>query len=227
MLIIKGLIGGVVQIVLFAALLLIPAGTWRWPRAIQFLIVYGIILQISIIVLALVAPDSLEARLQAPAAKSQPKADKVVSFFLFLSIFVWFIFIPIDVFRLQLLPPPHLIVSVCGAVLFFAGLGIILVALYQNSFAAPIVKDQSERGQVLIDTGLYGRIRHPFYLGFILFFIGLGLWLESYASVLALSLVFGFLIARIFVEEKTLKKTLHGYIEYMERVRYRLVPFIW
>ncbi|MFC1557778.1 methyltransferase family protein [candidate division KSB1 bacterium] len=227
MLLIKGLFGGVFQIALFAVLLFVPAGTWHWQRAVQFLAVYGILILVSIIALARLAPASLEARLQKPAAKSQPRADKIVSFFLFLSIIVWFVFIPIDVFRLRLLPPPHLIVSVCGAVLFFAGFGIILTALFQNAFAAPIVKDQSERGQVLIDTGLYGCIRHPFYLGNFPFFIGLGLWLESYAGVLVLPLVFGFLIARTFVEEKTLQETLPGYVEYMAKVRYRLIPFIW
>jgi protein-S-isoprenylcysteine O-methyltransferase Ste14 len=78
-----------------------------------------------------------------------------------------------------------------------------MVALFQNAFAAPIVKDQSKRGQVLIDTGLYGHIRHPFYLGNLLFFTSIALWLESYASVIVLPLVFVLLVIRIFVEEKT------------------------
>jgi protein-S-isoprenylcysteine O-methyltransferase Ste14 len=80
---------------------------------------------------------------------------------------------------------------------------------------------------VLIDTGLYGHIRHPFYLGFLVFFLGLALWLESYAGVAALLLPFAFLVARIKVEEKTLRVTLPGYPEYTRRVRYRLVPFVW
>jgi protein-S-isoprenylcysteine O-methyltransferase Ste14 len=102
-----------------------------------------------------------------------------------------------------------------------------MATLFQNAFAAPIVKDQSERGHVLIDTGLYGRIRHPFYLGLLFLLMGLALWLESYASVLALLLPFVFLIARITVEERTLRETLPGYGDYMKRVRYRLVPFVW
>ena len=227
MLLVKGIIGGLLQIVLFAALLLIPAGTWHWPRAIQFLVVYGLIMLVSIVVLARLAPASLEARLQPPVDKSQPLADRVVSPFLFLSILAWLTFIPIDVFRLRLLPPTPLWVSAVGAALLVAGFGIILAALFQNAFAAPIVRDQSERGHVLIDTGLYGRIRHPFYLGFLLFLKGLALWLESYASALALPFVFVFLVARIFVEEKTLRETLPGYTGYMEEVRYRLIPFVW
>ncbi len=104
---------------------------------------------------------------------------------------------------------------------------ILILAVFQNEFAVPIVRDQSERGQVLVDTGLYGLIRHPFYLGFLLFFAGIGLWLESYASVLMLSVLLLLLTVRIFIEENTLRKTLPGYTDYMAKVRYRLVPFIW
>jgi protein-S-isoprenylcysteine O-methyltransferase Ste14 len=112
-------------------------------------------------------------------------------------------------------------------ILSLAGYGFIWSTLFQNAFAAPIVKDQTGRGQVLIDSGLYARVRHPFYLGILLFFMGLGLWLESYASVLALLLPFAFLVARIQVEERTLGETLPGYADYTRRVRYRLVPFLW
>ena len=71
MLLVRGLLGGLLQLVLIGALLLIPAGTWQWPRAIQFLAAYGVALLVSIVILARVAPASLEARLEAPAAKSQ------------------------------------------------------------------------------------------------------------------------------------------------------------
>ena len=118
------------------------------------------------------------------------------------------------------------ILAVC-AVVFLAGFGVMLLTLYQNAFAAPIVKDQADRGQVVIDTGLYSRVRHPFYVGLLLFLIGLALWLESYASVLAVSVVFAALVVRIHAEEKTLQETLPGYPEYMSKVRYRLVPGIW
>jgi protein-S-isoprenylcysteine O-methyltransferase Ste14 len=227
MLVLRGLIGGLFQVALIAAMLLVPAGTWHWPRAIQFLVVYGLVNSVSIVALARLAPASLEARLMTPAAKDQPMADRLVTPFLFASLLGWFAFIPIDVFRLRLLPPPLFQVSVLGAVGLLAGYALIWTTLFQNAFAAPIVKDQSERGQVLIDTGPYGRVRHPFYLGLLLFFMGLALWLESYPSVIALLLPLVFLIARITVEERTLRETLPGYDDYRRRVRYRLVPFIW
>ena len=104
---------------------------------------------------------------------------------------------------------------------------MILIALYQNAFATPVVRDQSERAHALIDSGLYGRVRHPFYTGFLISLFGLGLWLESYAAALAVPAVLVSLLVRISVEEKTLRETLPGYAEYMERVRFRLIPGVW
>jgi protein-S-isoprenylcysteine O-methyltransferase Ste14 len=227
MLVLRGLIGGLIQLALFAAMLLIPAGTWHWPRAIYFLVAFGLVNSVSIVALARLAPASLEARLTAPSAASQPMADRVVTPLLILSLLAWFVFIPVDVFRLRLLPLPPVQLSALGAVVSLAGYAIIWTTLLQNAFAAPIVKDQSERGQVLIDTGFYGRIRHPFYLGFLVFFLGLALWLESYAGVPALLLPLALIVARIKVEEGTLGEALPGYADYTRRVRYRLVPFLW
>ncbi len=227
MLMLRGLIRWLFQTGFFAAVLLIPAGTWHWPRAIQFLAVFGLLSLISIIALARLAPASLEARVQRGTAKNQPMADRIVSLFIAFSHLAWFVFIPIDVHRLHLLPPPHPWLSVSGAILSLIGYGIMLTALFQNAFAAPIVGDQSERDQVVIDTGLYGRIRHPLYLGHLLFLIGLALWLQSLASLVVLPIVFVPLVARILVEEKTLRETLLGYAEYMTTVRFRLIPLIW
>ena len=91
------------------------------------------------------------------------------------------------------------------------GLGIILMTIYQNAFVAPIVKDQSDRGQFVVDTGLYGRVRHPMYLGFVLWAAGLALWLESTAGAIAAFAMLPALFARIWVEERTLRETLRGY----------------
>lgn len=161
MLIAKGLVRGVFQVGLFAAALLIPAGTWDWPRALQLLGLYGLLMFVSTIALARLAPASLEARIQPAVANSQPSADRVATLLLALSLLTWLVFIPVDVFRIHLLPPPPFIVSLFGAALFIFGFGIMALALYQNAFAAPIVRDQSERNQILIDFGLYGRVRHP------------------------------------------------------------------
>jgi len=227
MLIIKALIGSVFQVALFAAFLLIPAGTWEWPRAIQFLAVYWIAISLASIFLAIFRPDSLEARLEAPVSGTQPFADRVATVILIMVMAGWVAFIPIDVFYLHLIPPPSMGTSASGAVIGVIGLLIVLATVYQNQFAVPVVRDQSDRGQVLVDTGLYGIIRHPMYSGTLVLFAGMGLWLESYASVIALIFTVAAFVPRILVEEKTLQETLPGYVEYMAKVRYRLILFVW
>ncbi len=232
MLIIKGLLGGLFQVALLGALLIVPAGlipggTWYWARALIFLGAYGVILEITIVAIAIKAPDSLKARLEMRAAGGQSQGERIVNGLLIPVFGAWLAFIPVDVFCLNLLPAPTLAVSVAGGVLILLGFAIIAAAIYQNSFATPYVEDQSERGQTLVDTGLYGVVRHPLYMGMVPYIAGISLWLQSYAGLIALIAPLALLIARALVEEKSLQKTLPGYTEYMKRVRYRLVPFIW
>lgn len=226
-LIIKGVVRALAQTGLFAALLLIPAGTWRWPRALQFVLAFAVVQLIVTIVLAQLAPASLEARVEAGATKDQPVADRVVTLLLGLTLTAWFVLIPLDVFRIQIFAPVPLGAAVSGAVVLAIGYGVMITALLQNSFATPVVGDQTERGQVLVDTGLYARVRHPMYLGLLLFLLGLSLWLESLAGVLLLPLAFAPILARVVVEERTLMASLAGYDGYVGRVRYRIVPFVW
>jgi len=227
MFLIKGLIGATLQIAFFGALLLIPAGTWQWTEANQFLYCYGFLTLVSTVFLAIKAPRSLEARMEMPMNESQPLSDRIATTFLLVFLVGWFVFIPIDIFHLKLLAPPQYSISILGGAASLLGYGIMITALYQNEFATPVVRDQSDRGHELRDTGLYGLVRHPFYTGFILFCLGMGLWLQSYAALIAGLLPITALIGRIYAEEKILQETLPGYREYMSRTSYRIIPFVW
>jgi len=232
MLIIKGLLGGLFQVAVLALFLLVPAGlipggTWLWERALIFLGVYGVILEFTIVAFAVKVPDSLRARLDTRTSGGQSAGERMVNGLLIPVLGAAMAFIPVDVFYLKLLPPPQLGVSVAGGVLVLVGFAIVAAAIYQNSFAVPRVEDQSERGQTLVDTGVYGVVRHPLYAGILPYMAGLALWLQSYAGLIVLVAPVALLITRILVEEKTLRETLPGYTEYVKRVRYRLVPFIW
>ena len=227
MFLIKGLIGATLQIAFFGALLLIPAGTWQWTEANQFLYCYGFLTLVSTVFLAIKAPRSLEARMEMPMNESQPLSDRIATTFLLVFLVGWFVFIPIDIFHLKLLAPPQHSISILGGAASLLGYGIMITALYQNEFATPVVRDQSDRGHELRDTGLYGLVRHPFYTGFILFCLGMALWLQSYAALIAGLLPITALIGRIYAEEKILQETLPGYKEYMSRTRYRIIPFVW
>lgn len=231
-LMIQGLFGGLLQLVFLGAFLLIPAGlipggTWYWPRLLIFIGGYGIILEASIITLAIIAPENLKARLKSPVTKKQSVTDRILMS-IFMSVFLaYLIFIPIDIFYLKLLSTPTFFVSILGASLILIGYLIIVFVIYQNSFASPVVEDQKERGQKVIDTGLYSIIRHPLYLGMLPFLVGIPLWLGTYTGAIAALITFSLITVRIFSEEKFLIENLSGYKEYMKKVKYRLIPYIW
>ena len=148
-------------------------------------------------------------------SESQPLSDRIATTFLLVFLVSWFVFITVDVFHLKLLAPPQHSILILGGAASLLGYGIMLTALYQNEFATPVVRDQSDRGHELRDTGLYGLVRHPFYTGLILFCLGMALWLQSYAALIAGLLPITALIGRIYAEEKILQETLPGYREYM------------
>ena len=122
---------------------------------------------------------------------------------------------------------PGPLISFSGLVLLILGWRMVYLALRENAFAALVVKLQEERRQTVIDSGVYGIVRHPMYAGAILFILGIPLWLESYAAaVLALVPIF-LLMLRIPMEEKYLRRELTGYDAYTRKVRYRVIPHVW
>ncbi len=231
MLIIRGVLGGLFQLAIIALLLIGPAGLaageWGWPRGWQFVGCYGVIMLASTIAMALLAPNSLEARLRPPASAKQPAEDKVATSVLLLAIALYLVFIPFDVFVWRIFGQPSQMVSALGVVLFVSGYALIVWTIFANSFAIPIVEDQSEQGQILIDTGPYAIVRHPMYLGILPYLAGIGLWLQSWASLPLIGMVVLALAGRIRVEERILLASLDGYAEYCQRHSYRLLPFVW
>ena len=178
MLLVRGLLSGLFQVALFGSLLIVPAGvvpggTWDSPRAPLFLGVYGSVLVISIVALAIKAPASLEARLKPLPSKKQPFTDRFLTLGLVLWGVGWFVLVPIDVFFWRLLPTPGFAASGFGVVLSAAGLAIIMVAIYDNCFAVPIVEDQTTPASVTFCIS-----------GFCSFVVGISLWLESDTSLI-------------------------------------------
>lgn len=227
MLIVKMIAGIVVQTAVFAAALFGPAPSWDWWRAWVFIAgmtAAGLTGSIGILNLN---EDLLAERLKPMLQKGQPLADKVIVTALIAAFGGLMVFIPVDVFRLHLLPEPNAFVSSLGLVLLIVGWWIAYSAMRANAFAAPVVKYQEERAQVVVDTGPYSIVRHPMYSGGSLLLIGTPLWLESYAATVLMIVLIGLLMLRIFVEERLLRRELHGYSAYAGRVRYRLIPMVW
>jgi protein-S-isoprenylcysteine O-methyltransferase Ste14 len=94
----------------------------------------------------------------------------------------------------------------------------------RNQFAAPTIHDQA--GQQVIDSGIYGLIRHPLYAGNLMLFAGGALWLGSTAAALATVAQLCATLWRIGMEEAYLRRTLPAYADYARRVRARLIPFV-
>jgi protein-S-isoprenylcysteine O-methyltransferase Ste14 len=220
----KLIVGITLNMAIFAALLFLPAGTLQWWRAWVFL---GVAFVATVATLVQLPRDLLNERFKPPVQKGQPLADKIIVLLLIATFVGVIVFIPLDVFRLHLLGKPGPFVSSVGLVLFVAGWWVMALALKENAFAAPVVKHQAERHQTVINTGVYGLVRHPMYAGAVLLLVGLPLWLESYAATLLASVPIGTLAVRVLVEEQFLRRELQGYDAYTQRVRYRLIPFLW
>jgi protein-S-isoprenylcysteine O-methyltransferase Ste14 len=214
-----------------AALLLLTAGlfggVWTWPRAWTFLAVFGLASMCASALLATFAPASFQVRQQGMVAnreKRQPLIDALGLLFYAGCLAGWLAFIPLDVFRFRLLPPPGTAVAAMGGAAALSGLAMSYLAIAQNRFAAPTIHDQA--GQRLIDTGLYGVVRHPFYAGMLLVYAGSALWLGSYAAAIGSAAFLAMTLARIVIEEAHLRRALPDYADYARRVRGRLIPYL-
>ena len=228
MLVFRTIVVGIIfNVAVIGVLLFLPAGTLNWWRAWVLLAVFFIGTVIAVISLSLGNKGLLEERLKPPVQKGQPLADKIVVLLLLASFFGLMVFIPLDVFHFHLMGGPDNFVSWLGLVLFVVGWSVAFRALKENAFAAPVVKHQAERRHMVIDTGLYGIVRHPMYAGGILVIIGMPLWLESYAATVLASVPVAMVLLRIVFEEKFLRRELEGYDEYAAKVRCRLIPSVW
>jgi protein-S-isoprenylcysteine O-methyltransferase Ste14 len=223
----KLIVGIITNLAIYGGLLFWPAGTLRWWRAWVFL---GVVLICTVATILFLRdrPEILNERFKSPIRKGQPLADKII-LILFIATYVGMIvFIPLDVFRFHLLASPGAVVSTLGLVLFVVGWWIFSLALKENPFGIAAVRLQEERNHTVVDTGVYALVRHPMYAGGILFTFGMPLWFESYAAFLLAIIPIAVLgVLRIKVEEQLLIEKLPGYAAYMEKVRYRLVPYIW
>jgi protein-S-isoprenylcysteine O-methyltransferase Ste14 len=214
-------------VAIFFVLLFLPAGRLDWWRAWVFIGVVFIAVTATMFGIFPGREELLNERYKSPIQKAQPMADKIIVIVLIATFFGSIILIPLDVFHLHLIDPPGTLVSSFGIILFVAGWSIMALSLKENAFAAPVVKHQAERHHRVIDTGLYGWVRHPMYAGFVPFILGMCLWLESYGAALLAVIPIATIVIRIHFEEQFLRRELEGYTAYTKRVRYRMIPFLW
>jgi len=207
------------------ALLFVSAGTLHWPGAWAYLmLMVGLSLTLGV-ALARRDPGLMNERLSPPIQKNQTAADKVLLSVLLVGIFAWQILMGLDLRFGWSAVPAWL--QVMGAIVLLVSIWICYLTMLENSFAAPVVKIQDERGQKVITTGPYSYVRHPMYAGAILFFAGTALLLGSWWGLVSVLAFIVLLAIRTFIEEKTLRTGLRGYDDYAANVRYRLIPMVW
>jgi len=216
----------VISLGVMGALLFVSAGTLAWPAGWVFL---AEMLGLSLLMgprLARQHPGLVNERLRAPIQRDQPPADKVIVSLMLLTIVALLVLAPLDAVRFRWSSVP-LWVQVLGALSLFLAVVLGYWTMYANSFAAPVVKIQKDRGQTVADTGPYSYVRHPMYGSALLFVVGLPLLLGSWWGLLAVPVFAALLAVRIGIEEQALRQGLAGYDAYTEQVPYRLVPLVW
>ena len=219
-----------VQAAFYTALIMGPAWAMSrgldWPRG--WLAVSILFAASAIGGLWLLKTDPELARERASVPRPQTLADGLATLLIALAVIGWFVGAAWDVHWLRLLPLPKIASLCAGLGVFLIGLSVIVWAFRVNSFAAAVVKIQGERHQHVIDTGPYASVRHPMYMGAILFFGGLGLILGSTSAPLVAPPLFVIcFLPRIVIEEATLRRDLAGYADYESRVRARILPGVF
>ncbi len=216
----EGLIKYIAGVILVGALLFIPAGSLKWRDGWIFMAVLFIPMLIAGIVMYLKAPDLLRRRLNAKEKEAQQKDVIGMSGLMFLAAFI---FAGLN-YRFSWIKFPEAI-RIAGIVIFLLSYLMFAEVLKENEYLSRTIEVQE--GQKVVDTGLYGVVRHPMYSATVLLFLSMPLVMNSPISFAIMLLYIPLIVKRILNEEEVLEKGLEGYKEYKEKVKYRILPFIW
>ena len=207
-------------VALMAVLLFLPAGTLDFPGGQLLMAVLFIPMFLAGIVMMLKNPDLLRSRLKAKEKEADQDLVIKLSGLMFL---VGFILAGLD-FRFGWSRLPGW-VSILGAVLFLSAYALFAEVLRENTWLSRTI--EVREGQTVVSTGLYGIVRHPMYSATLLLFLSMPLVLGSLPAFLVFLCYPAIITKRILGEEQVLRRELKGYDEYCERIRWRLIPFIW
>lgn len=202
------------------ALVMLPAGSLEYWQGWLFMAVLFIPIFIVGVVMLVRSPELLAKRLSAKERASEQSLVVKLSGLLFIAVFLlsgfnWR-------FGWLLLPDWTVWLS---AVVFLVGYMLYAEVLRENAYLSRVIEVQT--GQKVVDTGLYGIVRHPMYTATIILFLAMPLVLASPLSFALMLLYIPLIIKRIKNEEALLEQELEGYGDYMCRVRYRLIPYIY
>ena len=219
-LLISGLTKLILGLVLVGAMLFLPAWTLHYPGAWLFLGLLFLPMLIMGAVMLIRAPALLEKRLDGKEKEATQKGVVALSGLMFPA---GFVLSALD-FRFGWSHVPLWLVVTASA-LFLIGYGLYAEVMRENAYLSRTIEVQEN--QTVIDTGLYGMVRHPMYLATLLMFLPLPLILGSFWGLIPFALYPVIIVVRILNEEKVLTEGLDGYAAYKQKVRYRLIPYLW
>ena len=207
-------------VLLVGTLVFLPAGTLNYTGGIIFMCVLFVPMFIAGLVMMAKSPELLAKRLNV---KEKEREQSIVIKLSGLMFLVGFILAGLD-FRFGWIKLP-IAVNIIATVVFVIADILYAEVLRENAYLSRTIEVQE--GQKVVDTGLYGIVRHPMYAVTLILFLSMPLILGSLVSFIAF-LAYPFIIAaRIRNEEKVLTEGLEGYAQYKEKVKYRLIPFVW
>ena len=207
-------------LVIVAALLFVPAGGFAYWQAWLLLAIQFIPMFLAGLVMMAKSPDLLRKRLNAKEEETEQKEVIAWSGVMFLAAFI----LAGLNFRFGWIVLPKW-VPYAAAVVFLLAYVLYAEVLRENAYLSRTIEVQE--GQKVVDTGLYGIVRHPMYMTTLLLFLAMPLVLGSVISFVVMFFYIPLIAKRIRNEEEVLEKGLAGYTEYTKKVRYRLIPFIW
>jgi len=207
-------------LVIVGLLLFLPAGTFRYPQGWLLLDILFAPMFIAGLIMMKMNPELLRKRLNAKEKETEQKEVILFSGIMFLAAFI---FAALSFrFGWLMLPFP---VSIIASIVFLAAYALYAEVLRENTYLSRTIEVQED--QKVIDTGLYGVVRHPMYTATVFLFLAMPLVLGSVISFVIMLCYIPIIVKRIRNEEQVLTKDLNGYEAYKKKVKYRLIPFIW
>lgn len=206
--------------IIICMLLFIPAGTLDYPNGWLFMALLLIPMFFAGIIMLFKSPDLLRRRLNAKEEEDEQKTVILVSGIIFL---LAFILAGLN-FRFRWFKLPTLVIIIASAIFLLAYI-MYAEVLRENEYLSRTVEVSED--QKVVDSGLYGIVRHPMYTSTIFLFLSMPLVLDSIFSFIVMLVYPIIIIFRIRNEERVLENELIGYEEYKEKVRYKLIPYLW
>ncbi|MBR0404162.1 MAG: isoprenylcysteine carboxylmethyltransferase family protein [Eggerthellaceae bacterium] len=209
-----------VGVVIIGILLFLPAGTLDWWRGWLFMAILFAPMFVAGLVMMAKAPGLLRKRLDAKEDESAQKEVIALSALMFVAAFV----VAGLGYRFGWPALPSW-ASWAGAIVFLVAYALYAEVMRENAYLSRTVEVQN--GQHVVDTGLYGIVRHPMYSATLILFLAMPIVLGSPFSFVIMLAYLPIIAKRIRNEEEVLSAGLEGYTEYMNRVKWRLIPHIW